>query len=566
MELFKEKFIKKVLLKDNVDAGLVRKIAGESKTFRELKEILVKNNIVKEEEIILFLSKEYKLPYFDLDKYRVSPENKNFLPKELAFKHKVIPISKIGNVLTLAASNPLDVIVIDDIKIACSLEKIDLVLSDESKLDKILGDLYSEKAVSPSLLTKEEMLIEASSVKIHSPEENNLEEIIKGSKESPIVKLSDLIIYEALMKRASDIHIEPTQEDLSIRYRIDGILHKELSLPKKNQNAILARFKIMSSLNITEFHVPQDGRFKIKFEDREIDFRVSSLPANFGEKIVLRVLDKASLSLGLEKLGFSEIPLKLFEEAIHTPFGIILVTGPTGSGKSTTLYSVISQLNTPEKNIITIENPVEYQLEGITQIQVNPDIGLTFASALRSVLRQTPNIIMIGEIRDSETSDIAIKAALTGHLMFSTLHTNNSAGSITRLIDMGVEPFLVASSLITSTAQRLTRQLCPKCKEKCMIEKDVLEKMGFISSGSEELYKAKGCKYCNNTGYKGRVALLEILSLDNHLKEMIVKKSSEDDIIIYAREYRQFNYLKEDGFKKCREGTTSLEEVLRVAG
>jgi len=327
--------------------------------------------------------------------------------------------------------------------------------------------------------------------------------------------------------------------------------------------------KIISGLDITESRMPQDGRFKVKFENREIDFRVSSLPANFGEKFVLRVLDRKSLSIGLKKLGFSEKPLKLFEEAIAAPFGIILVTGPTGSGKSTTLYSIISQINSPERNIVTIEDPVEYHLEGITQIQANADIGLTFSVGLRSVLRQSPDIIMVGEIRDSETADIAIKASLTGEIIFSTLHTNSAVGAISRLRDMGTEPFLLASSLVALTAQRLVRKLCPKCKEKHKIDKETLKRLELDSfcrehNGANEFYRPKGCSYCGHSGYRGRVAIIEIILLDDKIKEMIVEKLPESDIVEYARKFGGYNSLREDGLLKCLDGETSVEEVIRV--
>ncbi|RKY33656.1 MAG: type II secretion system protein GspE [Candidatus Omnitrophota bacterium] len=562
MESLRERILKDVVERKGIDKSILDRINKESKNIYQLKENLIKNNIVNEEEILLIFSKELKIPFFDLGKYKVSSENKEIIPKELAFKYKVFPISKIGEVLTLATANPLDVVAIDDIKMACSLDRVELVLAKEEEIIRFLDELYSQEKISPLL---EEAPQDADVQEVSYKGEESLEKVIKESNLPPIIRVVDLIIYEGLKRRASDIHIEPTEKDLSIRYRIDGVLHHGLSLPKINQNAILARLKIMSSLNITEFRVPQDGRFKIKFENREIDFRVSSLPTDFGEKIVLRVLDKESLSLGLKNLGFSPRPLKLFEEALKAPFGIILVTGPTGSGKSTTLYSVITQLNTPDKSIITIEDPVEYQIEGITQIQVNPEIGLTFASCLRSVLRQSPDVIMVGEIRDSETADIAIKASLTGELIFSTLHTNNSVGAITRLVDMGVEPFLVASSLIASTAQRLTRRVCPKCKEEYKPDKELLKRINFPPF-SGKLYKGKGCEFCHYTGYRGRTALLEVFSLDDSLREMVAKRASEEELTNYARKHRDFSSLKEDGFIKCIEGVSSLEEVLRVAG
>ena len=555
-ESLKEKIKKRIIASQEAKEKIER-IDKESQSFYEFKERIIKENIISEEELLLILSQEYRLPYLDLDKYKIPKENKDLLPQELAFRYKVVPISKIGEVLTLATSNPLDIVALDDLRLSTSFKKIDLVLAEEKKILKALNYLYSSQPLPQ--FSEEEVSLESSSVS-----DIDLETLLKESKLPPIVRVVDLIIYEGLRRRASDIHIEPTESDLTIRYRIDGILHHFLSLPKKNQNGIIARLKVMSSLNITEFRIPQDGRFKVKFEGKEIDFRVSSLPTQFGEKIVLRVLDKQNLSYGLKNLGFSQVPLKLFEEALSAPFGIILVTGPTGSGKSTTLYSIINQLNKPDKNIITIEDPVEYQLEGVTQIQVNPEIGLDFAACLRSVLRQSPDIIMVGEIRDKETADIAIKASLTGEFIFSTLHTNNSVGAITRLIDMGIEPFLVASSLIATTAQRLVRKLCSYCKVEYEAPSTLLERLGFKSK-DVKFFKPQGCKSCHQTGYYGRTALLEVLLMDDKIREMIVKKASENEIIKYAREFKEFRSLREDGLKKCEEGITSLEEVLRVA-
>jgi type II secretory ATPase GspE/PulE/Tfp pilus assembly ATPase PilB-like protein len=564
MEPIKNRIITALSELPGADKKALKQIAIETHGFAELKKSLMEKCNIPEEDILLILAREYKIPYFDLDKYRLSPESKSFVPKDIAFKYKILPISRIGDVLTIATTNPLDIIALDDIKIACAFKKIDLVLANGTKILKSLNSLYSDKQV-PDMVeqkTNEELDVQ----EIVQKSDYSLDDILKESKRSPIVRVVDLIIYEGLKRRASDLHVEPTAKDLTVRYRIDGVLHQGLTLPKINQSAITARLKIMSGMNITEFRIPQDGRFRIKFENREIDFRVSILPTNFGEKVVLRVLDRQSLSFGLEHLGFSNTPLEVFEDSLKAPFGIILVTGPTGSGKSTTLYSVITRANKPERNIITIEDPVEYQLEGITQIQVHAEIGLTFAASLRSVLRQSPDIVMVGEIRDSETADIAIKASLTGQFIFSTLHTNNSIGAVTRLADMGIEPFLIASSLIASTAQRLVRKLCPNCKEQYTIDGKLLEKMHFSPDRTNTFFRAVGCNACNKTGYRGRVALMEVFSLDENIRNMIVKKASEDDIATYAIKNRKFEYLKNDGFEKCVQGLTTLEEVLRVAG
>ena len=391
----------------------------------------------------------------------------------------------------------------------------------------------------------------------------DIEEAMVRSKIPPIVKVVNLMLTEALGKRASDIHVEPQETSLRVRYRVDGVLHDAFLLPKKDQNAILTRLKIMAGVDITEWRIPQDGRFRIKSSDKEVDFRVSILPTNHGSKVVMRALDKASLSIGLDKLGFLPGPLESFKKGIATPYGMILVTGPTGSGKSTTLYSVINQLNTAEKNIITIEDPVEYQIDGITQIQVNPEISLTFSGGLRSILRQNPDIILIGEIRDFETADIAIKASLTGQLLLSTLHTNDACGAITRLIDMGVEPFLVASSLVAVAAQRLCRKICPNCKEPCEITPAALERLKIDPGKKTVFYHGKGCSKCNNTGYYGRMGTLEILLVDEEIREMIIKRRSVDEIKDYAVG-KGMRSLWDNALEKCLNGTSTVEEVLRI--
>jgi type IV pilus assembly protein PilB len=461
---------------------------------------------------------------------------------------------------------------------------IDTVLSSEEEISLAVEAQYHSESKDIKAILEEASFAQASfekkDVELLRQDEIELTSVIRESEKPPIIKLVDFMLSEALKRRSSDIHIEPQYDCLRVRYRIDGSLHNIFKIPKIKQNAVLARIKIVSNLDITENRVPQDGRFKVKFDGREIDFRVSGLPTTFGQKFVLRALDKSNLSIGLDKLGFSEQPLAVFKEAITKPFGMILVTGPTGSGKSTTLYSVLSQLNTPERNIITIEDPVEYQIEGITQIPVKPEIGLDFASGLRALLRQSPDVIMIGEIRDSETADIAIKAALTGQLVFSTLHTNDAISSVTRLIDMGVEPFLVASSLVMLSAQRLCRRICLKCRKPADIPKDFLEKIGFTpleAKGKQEkymsvtglkektiFYDAQGCKYCNNTGFYGRIAIMETVMVDDAMREMIIKKRSLDEIKQYAVQNCGMRTLRDDAFLRVREELTTIDEALRI--
>ncbi|MEW6170929.1 MAG: GspE/PulE family protein, partial [Candidatus Omnitrophota bacterium] len=473
--------------------GLNKALETQRKSGLSLRQVLIDQGFVKEEDLISILAKHLFIPVLHLEKYKIDPSVIQIIPERVARQYIVIAISQITNFLTVAMADPLNIFALDDLKVLTGYE-INSVISSEAEIKKAIEVCYHPEAIKLALA--EERGLPASSQVEVMKDEGTLElgQALQESEKPPIVKIVDLMLVEALKKRASDIHVEPEERDLRIRYRIDGCLHDVYQLPKKNQNAVLARLKIISGLDITEARIPQDGRFKVRLEKSEVDFRVSALPTVFGQKFVLRSLDKSNLSIGLDKLGFSPGPLKIFKEVITKPYGMILVTGPTGSGKSTTLYSILSQLNTPERNIITIEDPVEYQVEGITQIQVHPEIGLDFVSGLRSLLRQSPDTIMIGEIRDSETADIAVKAALTGQLVLSTLHTNDAAGAITRLIDMGVEPFLVASSIIIVCAQRLCRKICEHCKEEYVIKKEVLDESGLSYKGP--FYRGKGCNYC----------------------------------------------------------------------
>jgi type IV pilus assembly protein PilB len=559
-QLLKGKNIKK----EDMDEALRRqKEKGE-----DLDKILIAKGIISEQELLVVLAKELNIPPIDLNKYKIDLELLKLVPERLARHYHIIPISQIGNTVTIAMSDPFNIFAVDDLKNLTGCD-IDVSIATESDIIKSINLYYGKKmatTVSDAVrdFTDDESG-EGLAIVEGSDQEIQIGATLEESKKAPIVQLVDLMIRDALKQRASDIHIEPTEKDLRVRFRVDGDLHDILSLPKKNQNAVIARIKVMSRLDITEWRLPQDGRFKIRVGEREIDFRVSVLPITFGQKIVLRILDKANLAIGLDGLGFFPESTALFKDAIARPFGMILVTGPTGSGKSTTLYSIVNQMNTVERNIITIEDPVEYELPGITQIPVSTEIGLTFASGLRSLLRQNPDIIMIGEIRDSETADIAVKASLTGQLVFSTLHTNDAAGAFTRLIDMGVESFLVASSLIMACAQRLCRKICPSCKEPVSVPAEIIKRLGITPAKDTVFYHGKGCNMCRNTGYRGRMGVLEVLPIDDEIREMIVEGKSSDEIKQFAVKNRGMQTLWDDAVKKFRLGMTTFEEVLRVS-
>jgi type IV pilus assembly protein PilB len=567
MQSLKENIIE-ILLKNKLftkeQLGTALKIQKDNGI--PLRRVLIEQGFVSEEVLLSLLSEQLYIPTLHLTRYRFDPSIINLIPERIARQYNLIPLSHMGNTLTISMSDPLNIFALDDLKALTGCD-IDTVLSPQDEIQRAIDTQYRLESKDMQEILEEASIaqagLEKKDIELLKEEEIELSSALEESEKAPIVQLVDLMLSQALKKRASDIHIEPEWGCLRIRYRVDGSLHDIFKIPKANQNAILARVKIISNLDITENRIPQDGRFKVKFEGKEVDFRVSGLPTTFGQKFVLRALDKSNLSIGLDKLGFSERPLAIFKEAITKPFGMILVTGPTGSGKSTTLYSVLNQLNTSERNIITIEDPVEYQIEGITQIQAKPEIGLDFASGLRSLLRQSPDIIMIGEIRDTETADIAIKAALTGQLVFSTLHTNDAVSSITRLIDMGVEPFLVASSLVMLCAQRLCRKICSKCRKPVDIPKDYLEKIGFKDE-KITFYQAEGCKYCNNTGFFGRIAILEALMIDDTIREMIIKKESIDAIKQYAVEKCAMVTLREDAFLKVKQELATLEEALRI--
>ncbi len=534
----------------------------------KLKDILVRMELITEKELLSLLSGELRIPFLNLSKYKVIYELASLVPEKLARKHRVVPISKLGGTLTLAMLDPFNIFAIDDVAIYTKL-KVECVISTEKEIEDALNRLYARETESINMIAEAVTTAGDAIEFVKNEEEIGMERSESEGPEAPVIKMVDLLIRQALQRRASDIHIEPFERNVRVRYRIDGNLQDVLTIPKKNQNGVATRLRIMSRLDITENRLPQDGRFKIRLHGKEVDFRVSVLPVHFGNKIVLRILDKSALSTGLDHLGFLPETLGNFNEAVKKPFGMILITGPTGSGKSTTLYSILNQLNTPEKNIITIEDPIEYQVKGITQIQTRPEIGLDFASGLRAILRQSPDIVMVGEIRDFETVDIAIKASLTGQLVLSTLHTNDAAGAMTRLVDMGVEPFLIASSVILVAAQRLCRKICPNCKEKITIPGEVFERLNISidklvpDSRKREFFQGRGCDHCNKTGYRGRMGVLETMLVDDGMRELVIKRASAYEIKAYALKHGMVT-LREDALKKFAAGLTTLDEVIRV--
>ncbi len=566
MHSLKENIIEILLKSKHINKDqLDRALSLQKEKGVPLRRVLVDEGIITEDVLLSLFSEQLYMPTLRLAKFRFDTDIINLIPERMAKLYNTIPLSRIGSTLTVAMSDPLNIFALDDLSnfTGCN---IDIVLSPEDEIAHAIDSQYHKEVKDmQNILDETAQAREAGenkNLELLKTDEIELSNVLMESEKAPIVQLVDIVLAQALKRRASDIHIEPEIDCLRIRYRVDGSLHDVLRVPKINQNAILARLKIISNLDITENRIPQDGRFKVKTEGREVDFRVSSLPTAFGQKFVLRALDKGNLSIGLDKLGFSEQPAAVFKKAVAKPFGMMLVTGPTGSGKSTTLYSVLNQLNTPERNIITIEDPVEYQVDGITQLQVRPNIGLDFASGLRSILRQSPDVIMIGEIRDAETADIAIKAALTGQLVLSTLHTNDAISSITRLIDMGIEPFLVASSVIMLCAQRLARKICLKCRKPIEISEDFLKKIGFHAKAN--FYAAEGCKYCNNTGFYGRIAVLETVLIDDAAREMIIRKKSIDEIKAYMVDKQGMKTLRDDAFLKVKEELTTLDEAIRI--
>jgi type IV pilus assembly protein PilB len=535
----------------------------------KLGSVLVRQGSISEEQLIGFLSRQYGIPSITLINLDVDPETLRLVPAHIAKKYDVLPVKRIGGTLTLAMSDPTNVFALDDIAFMTNLQILPVV-APQAAIRKALDRAY--EAVPPvSSMTDmmSEITGDASAVEVVEDEQSgalvDVFELKESADEAPVVKLVNMVLVDAIRKGASDLHWEPYEKTFRVRFRIDGVLHEMLSPPKRLEPAIISRLKIMSNLDISERRLPQDGRIKLRYGPREIDFRVSILPTIFGEKAVLRILDKEALQLDMTKLGFDPWSYEKFGHAIHQPYGMVLITGPTGSGKTTTLYSAISTINAPEHNIMTAEDPVEYNLKGVNQVQVNEGIGRTFAAVLRSFLRQDPDVILVGETRDLETAQISIRAALTGHLVFTTLHTNDCPSTVARLVDMGVQPFLLSSALLLILAQRLGRRICKDCKEPIDGHEDDLVPYGHVSEGRGKVtfFKGKGCQTCNFTGMKGRVAIYEVMPVTEDLRTVILKGSQTAEIREMAQA-QGMKTLRQAGLMKVLEGTTTVEEVLRV--
>ena len=554
-----------------ITADQLRQALGEQKGKADkLGSILVRQGSISEEQLIGFLSRQYGIPSITLINIDVDPETLRLVPAHIAKKYEVLPIKRIGGTLTLAMSDPTNVFALDDIAFMTNLQILPVV-APQAAIRKVLDRAY-DAAQSGSSMTDmmSEITGDASNVEILEDEQAGTQvdvfELKESADEAPVVKLVNMVLVDAIRKGASDLHWEPYEKTFRIRFRIDGVLHEMLSPPKRLEPAIISRLKIMSNLDISERRLPQDGRIKIRHGHREIDFRVSILPTIFGEKAVLRILDKEALQLDMTKLGFDEWSFEKFQHAIHQPYGMILITGPTGSGKTTTLYSAISTINAPEHNIMTAEDPVEYNLKGVNQVQINESIGRTFAGVLRSFLRQDPDVILVGETRDLETAQISIRAALTGHLVFTTLHTNDCPSTVARLVDMGVQPFLLSSALLLIVAQRLGRRICKDCKEPIDGHEDDLVPYGHVPEGRGRVtfFKGKGCQTCNFTGMKGRVAIYEVMPITEELRGVILKGGQTAEIREMAQQ-QGMKTLRQAGLIKVLEGTTTVEEVIRVS-
>ncbi|MCG6917088.1 MAG: type IV-A pilus assembly ATPase PilB [Deltaproteobacteria bacterium] len=523
---------------------------------------LVRMGYIEEAELMEFLSKQFGVPSTDPSKLDVDPDVIEMIPGNIVQKYRIVPISLEGQTLTIAMVDPSNIFIIDDIKFL-TRKNIRVTVATESSIKSAMDRFYDAGAALEDVMQEfDEDGVDV----VEGSEDLDLGELESAAEQAPVVKLVNLILVDAIKKAASDIHIEPYEKSFRVRYRIDGVLYEVMKPPMKLKNALISRVKIMSRLDIAERRLPQDGRIKLKTKGKEMDFRVSVLPTLFGEKVVLRLLDKSNLQLDMTKLGFEQKQLANFKDAIYKPFGMVLVTGPTGSGKTTTLYSALSELNKTTENISTAEDPVEFNLGGINQVQVHEAIGLSFAACLRSFLRQDPDIIMVGEIRDFETAEISIKAALTGHMVLSTLHTNDAPSTVNRMLNMGVEPFLVSSAVNLILAQRLARRVCQDCKEEIEIPKETLLDLGVPEEevGSFKCTHGVGCTTCSQTGYKGRIALYEVMPMYEEIKELVLVGASSTEVKREAVRLGMLT-LRQSGINKLKEGITTVEEVVRCS-
>lgn len=554
-----------ILLSENLitEEQLAKAIEIQKKEGGRLGSILVRLGFVDEGKIAEFLSQQYGVPYVDLKTKQIDPKVLSLIPKDLCRKYMVVPFDKAGNTLHVAIADPSNAYALEDLRFITGYT-IKPYVAVESSISHIL-ESESTTDLAVSNIIEESFEIDELEFEEISDKEVSIDELKKEVADTPIVKLVNYILHEAIKRGASDIHVEPYEKDFRVRLRVDGVLYDLLKPPRNIKDAVISRLKILAELDIAEKRLPQDGRIKLKLPNKTVDMRVSTLPVLFGEKVVLRLLDKSNLQLDLEKLGFEPSSLERFIKGIESPYGMVLVTGPTGSGKSTTLYSALSRLNKVDVNIMTAEDPVEYNLFGINQVQIKDEIGLNFAAALRSFLRQDPDIIMVGEIRDYETAEIAIKAALTGHLVLSTLHTNDAPSTINRLLNMGIEPFLVASSTVVILAQRLARKICSKCAEKVKIPAEALLSVGFRKDELDTFVpmKGKGCDACGGTGYKGRLALYEVMSISEGIRELILRGANANELKKAAIDEGMIT-LRRSGLEKIKKGITTLEEVVRV--
>ncbi len=559
-----DKIKKKLLGEYLVETGLVteaqveKALAEQKKAGARLGQTLMELGYLKEDDLIVALAQQLNLAHIDISSYILKPEVVNLIPEEIARRYELIALEKVSDNLSIAMTDPLNVFAIDEVQKLTSC-RIEPVICSRLALFMVFDEFYQktprkQKTKMPSPVAQRKA----------PPAQAEPRESMAAVDGQEIIELVDNIIRLAVSERATDIHIEPDDQQVRVRCRVDGFLREMKTFSKEIQLPMVSRIKVLAGMDIAEKRIPQDGRFHFKVKDKNLDLRVSTLPTVLGEKVVMRLLDKSMILIKLGALGFSDEILKQFEELIRRPYGMILVTGPTSSGKTTTLYSAINMINTIEKNILTVEDPVEYRLERVNQVQVNPRAGLTFATGLRAFLRQDPNVIMIGEIRDLETAEIAVQSSLTGHLVFSTIHTNNAPATITRLIDMKVESFLVAAAVVGVLAQRLIRTICPNCKEKFKPPPDLIKSLDFPELESEhEFYKGKGCEACKGSGYLGRIGIYELMMINDQIKELILKNASTEDLTRQAKQ-SGMDTLRTDGLKKVLKGMTTIDEVLRT--